>query len=75
MIAKLGTWKIGINPAKPLGYDIVRTYFWEAPIPFPERHRTGAPSPPDRSGLDPLEAAGDFIARQVLDKDSVFFEG
>ena len=76
MIAKLGTWRIGTNPAQPHGYDIVRTHFWEARTPFPERRRsTGAPSPSDQRDLDALEAAGDFIARQVLDKDSVFFEG
>jgi len=61
MIAALGRWRIEINPSQPLGYDVIRT-------------REIAPVP---SSEDPdlLETVGDFIARQVLEKDSSLFDG
>jgi hypothetical protein len=41
-----------------------------SPEPFPEQPST---APPGDHSAD--EEGGDFIARQVLEKDTVFFEG
>lgn len=64
MIATLGSWEIGTNPSKRLGYDAVRICLSEA-----------APGDLSPSALELEQAAAEFIARQVLERDSVFFEG
>lgn len=64
MIATLGRWEIGTNASKHLRWDSIWNCRFEALQP--------EVSP---STLDPEQAAGEFIARHVLERDSVFFEG
>jgi len=61
MIVTVVTWRIKTNPSQPSGYDILQI------------RRETQPAPENDAHL--LETAGDFIARHVLEKDSVLFEG
>ena len=63
MLPRLGTWERGTNAAVHLSYDAISKCWLKL------EQSTGSP-------LQDLERdAGDFIARQVLDRDSIFFEG
>lgn len=42
--------------------------------PEPEENRKPDPEPPEKVA-DGDDDAGEFISRQVLEKDTVFFEG
>jgi len=63
MIATLGRWEIRTNLSKHLGFEAIRISRFEAVEPE---------VPPDALELE--QAAGDFIARHVLERDSLSFE-
>ena len=44
-------------------------------IPEPVPNPTSEPKPPEGKDEEMEKEAGDFIARHVLEKDAVFFEG
>jgi hypothetical protein len=62
MIAVLGRWTIGTNPAKRRGRDVILVRRCEV--------RAAAQPDPDLE-----KVVGEFIARQILEKDSPLFEG
>lgn len=64
MIATLGRWELTTDPSKRHGYLALRTRAFEAAQPE---------MPQGTAELE--EAAGDFIARHVLENDLVLFEG
>ena len=64
MRATLGTWVMKSDPSKRLGSAAIRFCFFVAP-----RAET---SP---GAVDLEQEAGDFIARHVLERDSVIHEG
>jgi hypothetical protein len=64
MITTLGTWEIKTNLSKHLGSAAIRICLVAAARP--------EVSP---GALELEQEAGDFIARHVLEKDSVIFEG
>jgi hypothetical protein len=63
MITIVGTWKIETNPSKPWGYDAIWKCWREA------KHAVSRNEP------DLEQEVADFVARQVLERDSVLFDG
>jgi len=64
MIATLGTWEMKSNPSKRLGSAAIRICFFLV-----------ARAEVSPSALELEQEAGDFIARHVLERDSVIHEG
>jgi len=64
MIANLGKWEIRSSPKKQAGEERAPEYRLVV------ISRSVTTSDPDIE-----ETAGDFITRQVLERDSMFFEG